>query len=69
MPNSNGRAYVFLDGGRYADLVSGRGTNVWSYGVGLASETVNQRVVVDLGFAKGSGFRDGRLHARVEQRF
>jgi hypothetical protein len=67
---AQGRAYLFTDGAWFRRFAFPRNnSDAIGYGVGLSSETARRRITVDLGFPRGAGLQEGRLHVRLETRF
>ncbi len=64
------RIYAFVDGAWFRRFaVPASDGSAVSYGVGLAGETAARGVRLDLGFPRGAGLGQSRLHLRVQTRF
>lgn len=70
LPGEGGRAYVFVDGGwlRRLAVPATTATRV-GYGIGISTASPRRTVGLDFGIPRGQGFRDGRIHLKLETRF
>jgi hypothetical protein len=67
---SRGRAYLFTDAAWFRQLAApGTQETRIGWGAGLTSEQSGRSVSLDFGIPGGSGFREGRLHFRLQTRF